>query len=223
MIKTLLATYNRSDRDITALTYVLIIFLFTLIGRGVIFIYDSQYQKFWSVVFQAVPLLAALVAVRVANRLISNSHILREDDRRQELMRTTHHLIATIQDLRAKVSYAMDMLREGGRPQFAFVQIAKSIEERYESLLQRDGFRFIPGPCVDIIVRISSGIFGIGILAEHIKLQYSKNHELAITPILSNTNNSPLPPFDALISDLDQLLNQLFELRLSIEDSKGKD
>jgi hypothetical protein len=223
MIKTLLANYNRSDRDINTLTYVLIAFLLAVAGRGAVFIYDCQYQELWPLLSQAIPLLSVLVVVRVANRLISNGHILKEDDRRQELMRTTHHLIAITKDLKARVGYAKHMLSKGGRPDFAFVQIAKSIEERYESLLQRDGFRFLPGPCVDIIVRISGNIFGIGLVAEGMKLSNSEQHVRVLDPILANGSSLPLHKLDELISDLQQLLDHLFELRLSIEDSKGKE
>lgn len=223
MIETLLAAYKRSDRDIDALTYVVIVFLLTFALRGAMLIYECRYQELWPLLPQVVPLLSVLVVVRVANRLISNGHILREDDRRQELVRTTHHLIAITEDLRARVDYAKKMLSEGSRPTLALVQIAKSIEERYEELLQRDGFRFMPGTCVDIIVRISGNIFGIGVLAEGMKVATFDKPAHALVPIPVNASHPPPPPFDELLNDLQQLLDQLFELRQSIDGAKGKE
>ncbi|WP_068858349.1 hypothetical protein [Perlucidibaca aquatica] len=223
MIETLLAAYKRSDRDIDALTYVVIAFLLAFALRGAMLIYECRHQELWPLLPQVVPLLSVLVAVRMANRLISNGHILREDDRRQELVRTTHHLIAITKDLHARVGYAKEMLSEGGRPTLALAQIAKSIEERYAELLQRDGFRFMPGTCVDIIVRISGDIFGIGVLAEGMKVAMSEKPAHALTPIPVNASLPPPPRFDELLSDLQQLLDQLYELRQSIDGAKEKE
>lgn len=222
MIKPLLTAYKRSERDINALTYVVVALLLAFVLHGAMLIYECRLQEFWSLLPQVVPLLSVLVVVRVANRLISNGHILREDDRRQELVRTTHHLIAITKDLHARVGYAKEMLSEGGRPTLALVQIAKSIEERYEELLQRDGFRFMPGTCVDIIVRISGDIFGIGVLAEGLKVTTSEKPAHALIPIPVNTNRPPPPRFDELLNDLQQLIDQLFVLRQSIDDTKEK-
>lgn len=223
VIETLLAAYKRSDRDIEALTYVVIAFLIAFAGRGAMLLYECRYQELWPLLPQAVPLLSVLVVVRVANRLISNGHILREDDRRQELVRTTHHLIAIAEDLRARIGYAKKILSEGGRPTLALVQIAKSIEERYEALLERDGFRFMPGSCVDIIVRISGDIFGIGVLAESMRVTMSERTAHSLVPIPVNKKRPPPPRFDELMNDLQLLLDQLFELRQSIDSASKND
>lgn len=116
MIETIVNEYKQSDRDIRALAYVLIALLAAFAGRAAILIYECQYQDLWPILPQVVPLLSVLVIVRVANRLISNGNIIREDDRRQEIVRTTHHLIAIAQDLWARVGYIKVMLTEGGRP-----------------------------------------------------------------------------------------------------------
>ena len=169
MIESIVNEYRRSDRDINALTYVVIVFLGAFAGRAAILIYECRYQDLWSLLPQVVPLLSVLVVIRVANRLISNGKIIREDDRRQEIVRTTHHLIAITNDLRARVGFAKAMFTEGARTPIAIVQIANSIEDRYETLLQRDGYKYLPASCVDIITRISGDIFGIGVLAEGVK------------------------------------------------------
>jgi hypothetical protein len=222
MIESIVNEYRRSDRDIDALTYVVIAFLVAFAVRAAILIYECRYQDIWPLLPQVVPLLAVLVVVRVANRLISNGNIIREDDRRQEIVRTTHHLIAITQDLRARVGYAKAMLTEGGRPPIAIVQIAKSIEDRYETLLQRDGYKYLPGSCVDIITRISGDIFGIGVLAEGVKQATADKPALALMPMHTNGDHSPPPRLDDLMKDLQELLDCLFELRQSIEVEKGK-
>ncbi len=222
MIEIFLTTYKRSDRDLAALTYVVIAFLIAIVGRGAMLVYECRYQELWPLLTQAVPLLSVLVVVRVANRLISHGQILREDDRRQELIRTTHHLIAITQDLHARVGYAKKMLSEGGRSTLALVKLAKSIEDRYEALLERDGFRFMPGACVDIIFRISGDIFGISFLAEGMMAATPDKPAHSLVPIPANTNRPSPPRLDELMRDLQLLLDQLFELRQSIDGDKNK-
>lgn len=201
----------------------MIAFLFVFACRAVILIYDCQYQDFWPLLTNVVPLLSVLVVVRVANRLISNGNILREDDRRQEIVRTTHHLIAITKDLLARVGYAKLIIAEGGRPTIALVQIVKSIEDRYETLLQRDGYKYLPGPCVDIITCISGDVFGIAVLAEGINKQAASDKPaLAVMPIPASDNGHPSPRFDDLMKNLQKLLDHLFELRLSVEVTKEK-
>lgn len=221
MIEHLVNEYRRSDRDIDALTYVVIAFLFVFAGRVAILIYECRYQDLWPLLPQVVPLLSVLVVVRVANRLISNGNILREDDRRQEIVLTTHRLIAITKDLKDRVGYAKAMLTEGGRSPIALLQIAKSIEDRYETLLQRDGYKYLPGPCVDIITRISGNIFGIAVLAEGIKQATPGKLTLALMPIPASGDHPP-PPFDDLMKDLQEFLDHLFELRQSVEVGQWK-
>lgn len=219
MINSLINSYSRSDRDINVLTCVLLVFLFLITVRAALLIYECQFSEIWTLLPYAVHLLSALVVVRVANRLLLNGSIIRENDRRQEVMRTTHHLIAIAKDLKSRVGYVKLMLTEGGRPPIALVQIAKTIEERYEALLHRDAYKHLPGSCIDIITRMSGAIFGIGVLAENVRLASSERPESTFT-LKSTIEGSPLPPalaLDKLISDTQQLIDILFEIRGSIE------
>lgn len=209
MIKLLIREYNRADRAIKALSYFLIAFLILIAIRSAILICEHQYSKLWDLLPQAVPLLSVLTVVQVANRLISNSYIIQENTRRQEIVQTTHHLIAISQDLEVRVAYVKTLLTEGSRPPISFIKIAKSLESRYETLLARDAYKYIPGTCIDTIARMSGSIFGITTLAENIQQTSSEK----CTP-LPKLNPSV---FENLESDLEKLIQQLFELRNSIE------
>ena len=200
MIESLVNNYERSNRDINALTYVVLAFLVLIIGRAAILIYECQFSDLWQLLPYALPLLSMLVVVRVANRLLSNGSIMRLDDRRQEIVRTTHHLLAVAKDLEARVGYVKAVLAEGGRPPIALVQIAKTIEERYETLLHRDAYKYLPGSCVDIITRMSGAIFGIGVLAEGVRLATSEKPGSALTPMSANAGGSLRPRLDELMS-----------------------
>lgn len=222
MIESFVNVYKKNNRDIDVLTYVVIAFLIVFAVRAAMLIYECRYHDLWPLMPQAVPLLSVIVVVRVANRMIANGNIIRENDRRQEFVQTIHHLIAITTDLRVKVDYAKAVLTEGGRPPIALTQIAKSIEERYEALLQRDGYKFLPGPCVNIITRISGSIFGIGILAEAMNQATAEKPALALKPLPASSDAPLSPQFDELMKDLQELLDQLFELRSSIDVVKGK-
>lgn len=220
MIEPFVKAYKLSDRDIDALTYAVVVLILLIVGRAAQLLYGSQYQEFWQLLPQAVPLLSVLVVVRVANRLLANGSILREAERQLEIVRTTHHLIAIAKDLKARVGYVKAMLTEGGRPPFALIQIAKSIEERYETLLERDSYKYLPGPCVDLITGMSGSIFGIVSLAEGVRQVVSENSGLALVPMPASNEGQPPLPFDTLMEEIEQLLGQLFELRGSIEAAK---
>lgn len=220
MIELFVDDYRRSDRHIDALTYVVLAFLALIIVRAALLIYECQFSALWQLLPYAVPLLSVLVVVQVANRLLLNGRIIREDDRRQDIVRTIHHLIAIAKDLRARVGYVKAMLAEGGRPPIVLVQIAKTIEDRYETLLHRDTYKYLPGPCVDIITRMSGDIFGIGTLAEGVRLAVSEKPGSALTPISGNEGDSLPQTLDELMGEIQLLIDMLFEVRGSIDARK---
>ena len=214
---------QRLNRDVEVLNYVLVGFLLILAIQAVILVYEHHYDQLWALLPPATPLIAALLVGRVANRLIINGNITREDDRMQEIVRTTHHLIVITKDLRARVNFCNLVLKEGDRPAFALVQIAKTIEDRYETLLQREGYKYLPGKCVDIITRISGSIFGIGLLAEGVKHSWVANPAAALKNVSNKDSQLPAAKLDELMTDLEQLIEELFTLRTSIDlENKGK-
>jgi hypothetical protein len=221
MIESLVSDYKQVDRDIDALTYVVLTLLVLIIGRAALLIYESQFSALWQLLTYVVPLVSVLVVVRVANRLLLNGNIIREEDRRQEIVRTTHNLIAIANDLKARVGFVKTILAEGRIPLIALVQVAKTIEERYETLLHRDAYKYLPGACVDIITRMSGDIFGIGVLAEGLRLTTTEKPESALTPITANEDGSLPPRLDELMSEIQQLIDLLFEVRGSIEAKKA--
>jgi hypothetical protein len=212
----LLKTFRRINRDIEVLTYILLVFLVIAAIRATILIYKDQYDQLWSLLSPTVPLLAALLIVRVANRLIVHNNIIREDDRRQEIVRTTHHLIAITKDLRARVGYCKVILSEGS-PALTLIEIAKTIEDRYETLLDRDAYKYLPGKCVDIITKISGSIFGISLLAAGMRHGTNTNPSAAFANISTNENEGLIATLEELLADLQELIDELFKMRESID------
>jgi len=221
MIHHLMQNFKRLDRDIEALSNVLIVVIVVLVARAALLVYQGQYDSLWSLLGSIVSMIAALLVARAATRLITNSNIIREDERRQELVRVTHHLLAITQDLRARVGYVKTMLSDGSRPSFALNQIAITIERRYETLLERDAYQFLPGKCVDIIIRISGSIFGIVTLAEGVKHVFAQNPLGTIDGVLVKDSGQQIARLDELMDDLQALIDGIYEVRSSVDTSEA--
>ena len=217
MVHHLVQNFKRLDRDIEALSNVLIVFIIVLAARAALLVFQGQYDALWSLLGSIASIVAALLVARTATRLIANSNITREDERRQELVLVTHHLLAITQDLRSRVEYVRTMLSDGSRPAFALNQIAITIERRYETLLERNAYQFLPGKCVDIIIRISGSIFGIGALAEGVKHISAQNPLSMLDGVLVKDSGEQIARLDELVDDLQALIDGIYEIRSSID------
>lgn len=215
MIKPIVANYRLIERDINALTYFVLFFFFAIVFRSMQLAWSSDFIEFWKLWQGAIPLLSVLVAIRVANRLLMNGRILREDDRRQDIVRTTHNLIAIAKDFKARVGHVKAILTHEDDLTYALGPIAKSIEDRYETLLKPDAYKYLPGPCIDIITGMSGSVFGIVALAACRNLASTEK-----TSVLKHrqTNLSSIAGLDALMAEAQQLIDQLYEVRRSVND-----
>ncbi len=162
-----------------------------------------------------------MIVTLSAKRLIENGRIQREDDRRVEIVQVTHHLIAVSKDLKQRVGYAKELLTKGDKPAFVLVEIAKSIEARYESLYEKDLYKYLPGNCVDIITRISGSIYGIVTLATGINVLTSNTPMVQLKDILNNGNTNQSSneneKINKLEDEIQDLIDKLFALRVSLE------
>jgi cytochrome b561 len=217
MIYQLVRNYEKLDRDIEALSNFLVILFVALVARAMLLAYQGQYDELWSLLGSITSIVAALLVSRAALRLITNGNIVREDEKRQEVVRVTHHLLAITQDLRARVGYVKTTLSDPSHPAFALGQVAITIERRYETLLDRDAYRFLPGKCVDIIIRISGSIFGIGALAEGVKHISAKSPFGALGNVYPQDSAPLIAQLDELMNDLQTLIDGIYEVRSTID------
>lgn len=218
MIRGLVSEFDRHNRYIYVVVGILNFLLFVMVGCIVYLVYARSYERLLSLIAPLISLLAALLVARVANRLIINGDIIREDDRRQEIVRTTHHLIAVVKDLKLRVGYVKSSLLDGGRPNFAIVEMAKTIESRYESLLNREVYKVLPGGCIDIISRISGGVYGISLLASGFNRVAAKNPDFAMAEVSIDQEKFPAEVLDKLMQDLQILIDELFKIREGVDE-----
>ena len=217
MINDLLRKFEKLGRDIEALSYFLIAFAFVLIFRILFLLYQCRFEELWSLYAPLTAIFAALLVARVAKHMIAHNDIIREDDRRLDIVRVTHHLLAVTQDMLAQVEYVKIMLSCGKRTAFVFEKVAENIERRYETLLERDAYQFLPGKCVDIIISMSGSIFGIGALAEGLNNITASNPLTAIDSVLPQDMTQQIANLDQLINKLQELITGLYEVRTSID------
>ncbi len=216
MIERLTIEFRKYDRDINVLVFVLTVLLLIIVGRAIVFIYERNFEGLWSLLLPATPVIAAILVARVAGRLIVNEQITRENQRRQDVVRVSHHLIAVTKDLKARVAFVAGAL-ERGTPMLAISEISDSIKDRYETLLERESYNHIPGSCVDIITNISGSIYGIGLLSAGAKQVAAANPVKGLERNSDRRFADQVPQLNQLVLDLETLLNELFDLRDSVD------
>lgn len=217
MINHLVNKFKGLERDINALSYALLFFIVLLSARLIVLLYQQEYKDLWTILRPIVSSFAALLVTKTATRLIINNNLIRQDDRRKDLVRVTHHLLAIVNDLRSRVHYFKTMLNSGNRPVLVLGELASSIEHRYETLLERDAYQYLPGPTVDLIVSMSGTVFGLTTLARGLE-RASKDKALAsIDSILPSDRDQQISSLDRLSNDLEKLLDHIYELRASID------
>jgi hypothetical protein len=217
MIDHLVRKFERLDKDVEALSNVLLIFIVLLFARVTLLIYEHRFDELWAILAPMTALVAALLVARVASRLITNNNIIREDDRRMDIVRVTHHLLAVAQDLRARVDYVKTMLSTGNRPVFALGEIVSTIERRYETLLERDSYQYLSGPSVDLIIRMSGSIFGICTLARGLEKATTDKPLASIDSVLPSDREQQVANLGDLMDGLNKLIDQIYEVRASID------
>ena len=127
---------------------------------------------------------------------------------REGRIRTFHHAMAIVNDLRSRVTYLKKIYAEGGRPLAALTITGATFIRRYETLFDRDLYAHLPGPIVDKILELSGSFNGI-------------ETSIAVTAFqLENklsTVLGPLPPRPAGEDPFEELYQHLDELWTALE------
>lgn len=212
-------TLARLHREVSALYFVLLLMALVVVTRIGFLLYKAEVEEIWPLLPPLIALLAAVLVSRTANRVIVHADSVRMDDRKRAIVQTTHHLIAITQDLESRVNYARKIFEEGGRPAIALVKIAESIESRYETLLQRDAYTYLPGNLVDIIAKMSGTIYGLSTLAAGIDKTLG-GAAAAAAKMPAGRDTPIVAQLDGTLKEISKLIDGLFELRYSVDGKK---
>lgn len=157
-----------------------------------------------------IPLLATLLATLIADRYITDSILSRTNEQIFEVVQISHRYIAIANDLQSKVEYFKEMFTEGGHAITDFVFITDSIQNRYESLFEKEAYKYLSGDTVDTINSMSGSICGIMSTTLHMKEKLKGN---LVTVSATKTE----PPVAKLLEEIKKLKNDLYMLRKSVE------
>lgn len=221
-IELIVERFERLDRDVETLSKVLLIFIALLAARAIFLIYEQKLSELWGILSPMAALVAALLVARIATRLIMNNNLLRTDDRRHDVVRITHHLLAITMDLQSRVNYVKVLLTNGNLPVFVLRDLASTIERRYEALLERDAYKYLPGPTVDLICQMSGSIFGICSLAGGLEKATTDQPMASIGSVPSPERDAMVASVEELLGKITNLIDNIYEVRNSINPAGAK-
>ena len=154
-------------------------------------------------------LVAVVVALHIANKQLRTTYVF-------DSVRVIHHAMMVVNDLRDRLHYLQITLTEGGRPLVALTSNASIISKRYESLIDRDLCKVLPGPVIDKISSMSGSFFGIEGLALGVASSMRNElHTMLSTPSAGvEVQNAAM---SSLLAELDELFSMLQHERSLLE------
>lgn len=121
-------------------------------------------------------------------------------------VRSFHHAMAIVNDLRGRVTYLHQIYAEGNRPLAALTTTSATLLRRYETLYDRDLYAFMPGPIVDRITAMSGSFNGI---EASVALRSSQLDNKPHAMLLPHAWPEGVSPFEQLYQNLDDLFTHL--------------
>lgn len=104
------------------------------------------------------------------------------------------------------------MFTKGGHHIHTYSTIINSIEERYESLFEKEAYKYLDGKTVDKINSMSAAIFSLVSSASILKETPEAKSNTLLSPVAYSNET-----FDYLAKLIDALLNDLLTLRKSVD------
>lgn len=216
-MKKLKERFDRLEKEVAALEKLVIFSLCMLAGYAIYLLYHQRIEDALKVFLPLGALISAMLVAKVASRVLAHNDIVREDERRQELVRITHHLLAVLIDLRHRVGISIHALREGGTPLLFLTENAEAIEKRFELFLDRELYRFLPGKTIELITNMAGHVFGFCVYAKTLS-DVSRGTANTMLPVSENpASKSVIENLELFLKDLDVLDEQIRQLRGTLE------
>lgn len=208
--------FGKFEGEVRALE-TLVVFLFCLLaGYAIYLIYHQKIEDALKAFLPLGALISALLVAKVASRLLVHNDIVREDERRQDVVRITHHLLAVLMDLRQRVRFSVRALREESGTLIFLIENVNVIEKRYEVFLDREIYRFLAGETIELIGRMSGPIFGLAAFTKALA-EICRDNSAIIATSGGDAANESIKQLESLLEDLDVLEEQIRQLRGTLE------
>ena len=206
-----------TERDLKGVQAVVLVLLSILLSYTAWLVYMREWRALIDLLPPATAACAALLVAKTATRLLTYNMFVRADDRAHDVVQVTHHSIAVINDLRDRVCFMKVALCEGNRPLVALTQNAEAIQRRYETLYDREIYRYLPGSVIDEIVALSGAVFGLTSLVVGIASALDGKEHLMIPSGNASDRPGLIQAISQLESRLDALLSHVQSLRAAVE------
>jgi hypothetical protein len=215
-MKNLEDRFGRFEKEVGALE-IFVVFLFILLaGYAIYLVYHQKIEDALRVFLPLGALISALLVAKVASRLLAHNDIVREDERRQDVVRITHHLLAVLMDLRQRVRFSVRALREESGPMIFLIENVNVIEKRYEVFLDREIYRFLAGETIELIGRMAGPIFSLAAFTKALA-EICRDNSAIIATSGGDAANESIKQLESLLKDLDILEEQIRHLRGTLE------
>lgn len=212
------ADLQRSERDLRAVQALVLSLLALLLAYAGLLVFQSNWGSLVSILPPLTAACAAMLVAKTATRFLNYNMLVRADDRAQDVVRVTHHALAVVNDLRGRVQYMRAALLEDSRPLAAIRQNAEALQLRYESLYDRDLYRYLSGPTIDLITNLSGSLFGISALAAGLSSSMEGKEHLSVPLAEPTTRTKLASAFTSMEDELNSLFSQIQAVRASVEE-----
>lgn len=214
-IDALLAEYTGLNRDVQALTILLVGMLFAAAIFMAWHIAKSDFESTWGAAQIVGVLVSALIISKTASRHICHAELVRKNESDVSVVQRTHQAMAVIADLRQRVLYVKDFLQKNDKPLIALSKNAKSIEAHYQFFYNRDLYELLSPYAVSIIESMSGSVFGLCALAEALEHNYGLTASVSSAEATHN-NRDMHEGIDSLLNQIEALDGEIRKVRESI-------
>lgn len=214
-IDALLAEYSGLDRDIRALTILLVGMIFTAAMFAAWNIVKSDVEATWRTAQIIGVLVSALIISKTASRHICHAEIVRKNESDVSVVQRTHQAMAVIADLRQRVLYVKDFIKNSDKPLIALSRNVKSIEAHYQFFYNRNLYELLSPNAVKIIGSMSGTVFGLCTLAEALEHEHGLTAFVPSAKAMHN-NGGMQESIDSLLNEIESLDGEIRKVRESI-------
>ncbi|HND37267.1 MAG TPA: hypothetical protein PKZ49_11685 [Nitrosomonas sp.] len=199
----------------------LLLFLSVAVYAGYL-IYLHDWEELLNMLPSAAPLCAALLVAKSSTRLIVYYKKIDEIKHAREIIGVTHHSYAILNDLRGRVQHMVSAFTNGNVPLLSIKLNAETIQKRYESLYDRDIYRYLPGDVVNDIGSLSGPIFALVFTSEYFVSTFEKKGlsmllTLAAKEISEEREQEFSKTLSQLDADLKALTTKFFTIRETLD------
>ena len=133
VIEDLQNEYRTLSRDVSSLSYFVLIILIFTIGRLIYCLYVEQFESAASS-FAVVGILSSvLVVTKSSTRTIAHSEMIRHYEECKDIAQRTHHIMRLLSEIDGRAFYCIDSV-ESDDPVESFVKNVRKLEDIFEEL-----------------------------------------------------------------------------------------